>query len=122
MQIESDIVVHGRDRVRNIDDLNLEAAAVEYTPRGIKVNHYLQSVSNAAVYAIGDCADSGAPRLTPVAGYEGRTAVNLQYSSTEVVRYKAIPTSAFTIPALAAVGVDGILRVASKRASLDTKF
>jgi glutathione reductase (NADPH) len=44
------MVVHGSGRVPEIDDLNLEAAGIEYDSRkGIKANEYLQSVSNPAV-------------------------------------------------------------------------
>ena len=53
-------------RKPNIDGLNLEAAGVEYTRSGIKVNDYLQS-SNKYVYAIGDVA--GGLQFTHVAGY-----------------------------------------------------
>jgi pyruvate/2-oxoglutarate dehydrogenase complex dihydrolipoamide dehydrogenase (E3) component len=41
-------------------------------PTGVRVKEYLQSVTNPAVYAAGDAAASGLPKLTPVAGYEGR--------------------------------------------------
>ena len=53
--------------------LDLEAAVIEYDQHGgIKVNEYLQSTSNPAVYAAGDAAvASGGLPLTPVAGYHG---------------------------------------------------
>jgi len=63
---EADVVVHGAGRVPDIEDLNLTAAGVEAGNRGIKLNDYLQSVSNSAVYAAGDAAASGGPPLTPV--------------------------------------------------------
>jgi glutathione reductase (NADPH) len=66
---EADIVVHGAGRVPEIEDLDLEKGGVEHGKRGVRVNEYMQSVSNPAVYAAGDAADSG-PMLTPVAGYE----------------------------------------------------
>jgi glutathione reductase (NADPH) len=48
------MVVHGAGRVPEIDDLDLGAANVRSEKmRGIKVNEYLQSVSNPAVYAAG---------------------------------------------------------------------
>jgi glutathione reductase (NADPH) len=43
---EADIVVHAAGRVPEIEDLNLDAAAVEWNKRGVTVNEFLQSVSN----------------------------------------------------------------------------
>lgn len=104
--LATDLAVHGAGRIPDIDDLNLAAAHVESGPRGIKVNDYLQSVSNPAVYAAGDVAASGGPPLTPVAGYEGRTvAANLLEGNHRKTSYIAIPTVAFTIPPLASVGL-----------------
>lgn len=103
---DSDLVVHGAGRVPDVEGLNLAAAAVEADKQGIKVNDYLQSVSNSAVYAAGDAAASGGPPLTPVAGYEGRiVASNLLEGDHVRARYVGIPTVAFTIPPLASVGL-----------------
>ena len=55
--LETDMVVHGAGRVPNIEGLDLMAAGVEHSIRGVEVNGYLQSVSNPAVYAAGDVAD-----------------------------------------------------------------
>ena len=55
---EADLVVHGAGRVAEIDDLDLAAAEIERGKRGILVNQYLQSTSNAAVYAAGDAAET----------------------------------------------------------------
>jgi len=72
---DTDLVVHGAGRVPEIGDTRLNDAGIEWDPlRGIKVNEYLQSVSNPAVYAAGDAAASAGPRLTPVAAYEGKIA------------------------------------------------
>jgi glutathione reductase (NADPH) len=54
---DTDLVVHGAGRVPEIDDMRLDEAGVEWDPlRGVKVNEYLQSVSNPAVHAAGDAA------------------------------------------------------------------
>ena len=68
---DADMVVHAAGRVPEIDDMNLDEGRVAWDSQGIKVNEFLQSVSNPAVYAAGDAAASGGPRLTPVASYEG---------------------------------------------------
>ena len=102
---EAELVVHGAGRVPEIDDLNLSAARVQYDERGVQVNEFLQSVSNPAVYAVGDAAASGGPPLTPVAGYEGEiVAANLLEGNHRKPNYLAVPTVVFTVPPLAGVG------------------
>jgi glutathione reductase (NADPH) len=104
--LEADMVVHAAGRVPEIDDLNLNAAGVEWGERGVKVNEFLQSVSNPAVYAAGDAAASGGPPLTPVAGYEGViVAANLLNGNHQKPNYLGIPTVVFTIPPIASVGL-----------------
>ncbi len=103
---EADMVVHAAGRVPEIDDLNLAAAGVEGDKRGVRVNEFLQSVSNPAVYAAGDAAASGGPPLTPVASYDGIiVAANLLKGNHEKPNYLGIPTVVFTIPPLASVGL-----------------
>lgn len=103
---EADLVVHGAGRVPEVDDLDLAAAGVQAEVRGVRVNDYLQSTSNPAVYAAGDSAATGLPKLTPVAVYEGRiVASNLLKGNHRKVEPIAVPTVAFTNPPLAAVGL-----------------
>ena len=105
--IETDIVVHGAGRVPEIENLNLQAANVEYDKKtGIKVNEFLQSISNQAIYAAGDAAATNGMPLTPVAGYEaGIVAANLLKGNHLKPDYKGIPSVVFTIPPLASVGL-----------------
>ncbi len=78
------MVVHAAFRVPEIDDLHLEVAEVERERDGVKVNEFLQSVSNPAVYAAGDAVASGGPPLTPVASYDGMiVAANLLMGNHE---------------------------------------
>ena len=103
---EADLVVHAAGREPEIDDLNLDAAGVEWNKRGIRVNDFLQSVSNPAVYAAGDAAASGGAPLTPVAAYDGMiVAANLLKGNHQKPNYLGIPTVVFTIPPLASVGL-----------------
>jgi glutathione reductase (NADPH) len=105
-EIEADAVVHAAGRLPDLDDLQLDVGRVERSRDGIRVNGLLQSVSNPKVYAAGDCAATGGPRLTPVAGYEGRVvAANLLEGTNTAVDYSAIPSVVFTIPPLASVGL-----------------
>jgi glutathione reductase (NADPH) len=104
---EADMAVHAAGRVPEIDDLNLDVAGVEWDQRGVRVNEFLQSVSNPAVYAAGDAAASGGPRLTPVAIYEGIiVASNLLKGNRQKPNFLGIPTVVFAIPPLAAVGLN----------------
>jgi glutathione reductase (NADPH) len=103
--ITCDLVVHGTGRVPNINRLNLEAAGVEYSRRGIKVSDAMRT-TNPAIFAAGDCAASG-PKLTPVSAFEGRVAgKNLLAGEDErTVDYPPIPSVVFTLPMVATVGL-----------------
>jgi glutathione reductase (NADPH) len=74
--------------------------------KGVKVNEFLQSVSNPLVYAAGDAAASGGLPLTPVATYEGEiVAANLLEGNHVKPNYGGVPSVVFTIPPLASVGL-----------------
>ena len=103
---EADLVVHGAGRTPNIDHLGLDAAGVAYGPRGVQVNEYMQSISNPAVFAAGDCADTIGLPLTPVGAYEGGIAAkNLLVGNRHPVSHPPMPSTVFTIPPLATVGL-----------------
>jgi glutathione reductase (NADPH) len=105
-EFQANMVVHGAGRVPDIDDLNLASARVESEKGGVKVNEYLQSISNSAIYAAGDPAASGLPPLTPVAAYEGDIAAsNMLKGNHRKVGDVPVPTVVFTVPPLAAVGL-----------------
>ncbi len=91
----------------NLEALNLEEADVDVGPRGVRVNGYLRSVSNPAVFAVGDCADTGAPNLTPVSANEARIAAKNLLAGEDVRRmeYPLIPSVVFTLPPVARVGL-----------------
>ena len=106
VSFQTDMVVHAAGRVPEINDLNLDIAGVESDERGVRVNQFLQSVSNPAVYAAGDAAASGGPPLSPVASYEGRlVAANLLKGNHQTANYLGVPSVVFTTPPLAAVGL-----------------
>jgi glutathione reductase (NADPH) len=105
--VHCDHVVHAAGRVPNIDSLNLAAIGVDFGQRGIKVNKYLRSISNPQVFSVGDCADTGAPNLTPVSANEARIAAkNLLAGKDErPMIYPPIPSVVFTLPPVARVGL-----------------
>jgi glutathione reductase (NADPH) len=106
-EFESDLVVHGAGRVPEISDMHLANAGIEWDPRrGVRVNEYLQSNSNPAVYAAGDAAATDGPPLTPVSTYEGKiVAENILNGNHEKPNYDGIPSVVFTVPPLASVGL-----------------
>ena len=106
--VEADLVVHAAGRVPKTKNIDLEHADVAVDERGaVKVNEYLQSVSNPRVYAAGDAVLP--PRslpLTPVAAHEGLiVAANLLHGNTRRPDYRGIPSVVFTTPPLARVGM-----------------
>src|SRR5215471_6557810 len=105
-RFETDLAVHGAGRVPDIDDLALETAGVARQKKGVTVNDFLQSVSNAAVYAAGDAAANSGLPLTPVASAEGHVvASNMLKGNHRKPNYAGVPTVVFTVPPLASVGL-----------------
>jgi len=101
----ADLVVHAAGRVPDLDPLDLAAAGVASEKGRLRLNEFLQSVSNPAVYAAGDAAMSGPP-LTPVASHDAKVAVaNMLNGNHEKPNYLGVPSVAFTIPPIASVGL-----------------
>lgn len=104
-QYRSDMVVHGAGRVPDLEDLDLKAGFVEYGGRGVRVNAYLQSVSNPSVYAIGDVANTPY-QLATTADMEGMAvAQNITDGNHAIPDYAVVPSVVFTLPPLASVGI-----------------
>jgi glutathione reductase (NADPH) len=102
---EADLVVHAAGRVPDIEGLDLAAAGVDVADGRPTLNKFLQSVSNASVYAAGDAASSGPP-LTPVAAHDGHVAAeNMLKGNRQQPNYRGVPSVAFSIPPIAAVGL-----------------
>jgi glutathione reductase (NADPH) len=103
--IEADLVVHAAGRAPDLDALNLAAAGVAVEHGRMVLNEFLQSVSNPAVYAAGDAAAKGPP-LTPVSSHDGKVvAANLLEGNRHRPDYRGVPSVAFTLPPIAAVGL-----------------
>jgi glutathione reductase (NADPH) len=102
---EADLVVHAAGRRPALDKLDLAAADVAVEHDRLKLNDYLQSVTNSAVYAAGDVAQIGPP-LTPVSSHDAKVvAANLLEGNHAKPNYKGVPSVAFTAPPIAAVGM-----------------
>ena len=103
--VEADIVVHAAGRAPDLDALDLAAGEVQHEQRRLRLNEFLQSVSNPAVYAAGDAASTGPP-LTPIAAHDGEVvAANMLAGNRERPNYLGTPSIVFTIPPLARVGL-----------------
>jgi glutathione reductase (NADPH) len=105
--VETDLVVHAAGRIPKTGELDLSRANVDTDVHGaVKVNEWLQSVSNPMVYAAGDAAASpGALPLTPVAAHHGAiVSSNLLHGNNKRPDYRGVSSVVFTTPALAAVG------------------
>ena len=99
------LVVHAAGREPDLTALDLAAGGVETEDGRLKLNEFLQSVSNPRVYAAGDAAGRG-PALTPVSSHDGSVvARNILDGNQHRPDYRGVPTVAFTIPPIAAVGL-----------------
>jgi glutathione reductase (NADPH) len=102
---EADLVIHAAGRAPALRALNLEAAGIEAENGRLRLNEFLQSVSNPAVYAAGDAAHAGPP-LTPVSSHDAKVVVaNILEGNRHRPNYLGVPSVAFTIPPIAAVGL-----------------
>lgn len=103
--VEADCIVHAAGRGPDLDSLDLAAAGIEVEKGRLKLNEFLQSVSNPAVYAAGDAAAVGPP-LTPVSSHDGKVvAGNILEGNRHRPDYRAVPSIAFTVPPIARVGI-----------------
>lgn len=90
-------------RRANVNGLNLEAANVDYSPRGIEVDSRLRS-SNKRIFALGDVA--GPYQFTHMAAYQAGIVIrNMLFKLPAKVDYSAVPWVTYTDPELAHVGM-----------------
>jgi pyruvate/2-oxoglutarate dehydrogenase complex dihydrolipoamide dehydrogenase (E3) component len=103
-EIAADEILIGAGRAPNIEDLNLEAAGVEYDRNtGIKVNDYLQT-ANPHIYAIGDVASPY--KFTHVADEHARIAIrNALFFGHAKASALIVPWCTYTDPEIAHVGM-----------------
>jgi glutathione reductase (NADPH) len=103
--VEADLVIHAAGRGPDLDSMKLEVGGVAVEKGRLVLNEFLQSASNPIVYAAGDAAAKGPP-LTPVSSHDGRVvAANLLEGNKHRPDYRGVPSVAFTLPPIAAVGM-----------------
>ncbi|WP_299146791.1 FAD-dependent oxidoreductase [uncultured Tateyamaria sp.] len=90
-------------RKTNTDTLNLEAAGIETTKTGVKVDDAMKT-TNRRVYAIGDAA--GGLQFTHVAGYHAGVIIrSMLFGLPSKAKTSHIPWATYTDPELAQVGL-----------------
>jgi glutathione reductase (NADPH) len=103
--VTADLVVHAAGRQPDVTELDLSAANVAVANGKLQLNDFLQSVSNPIVYAAGDAAAKGPP-LTPVSSHDAKVAAgNILEGNGHKPNYRGVPSVAFTLPPIAAVGL-----------------
>jgi mercuric reductase len=89
-------------RAINVEELDLDAACIDHTPRAIAVDGYLRTSADG-IWAAGDVTGI---QFTPVAAYQARIAVDDMFATARApVEYDSLPTAIFTDPEIADVGL-----------------
>jgi pyruvate/2-oxoglutarate dehydrogenase complex dihydrolipoamide dehydrogenase (E3) component len=104
ISLRAEMILVALGRKPNLDDLNLEAAGVEYDSKGIRVDDRLRT-SQKHIYAAGDV--TGAFQFTHAAGYEGGIVVsNAIFHFPRRTDYTFLPWCTYTDPELASIGMN----------------
>ncbi|MFX0208417.1 MAG: dihydrolipoyl dehydrogenase [Candidatus Hodarchaeota archaeon] len=102
--IEADYVLVSIGRAPETSRLNLDMIGVEHD-RGIIVNNKMET-NIPGVYAAGDVVQGvPSPMLAYTASHEGEVAVENALGNEAEMNYHAIPTTIFTNPEVASVGL-----------------
>lgn len=106
-------------RAARLDGLGLEAAGVEFSPRGVRTTLALRSVSNRRVWAAGDIADPeglGPRAFTHVCSqHAGIIARSMLFRLPAKLSYDALPRVTYTDPEIAQIGpTEAELRAAGR--------
>ncbi|MEK6223471.1 MAG: dihydrolipoyl dehydrogenase [Thermodesulfobacteriales bacterium] len=101
--IEADEILIAAGRSPNVEGLNLEAAAIEYTSQGITVNDGLKTTAKN-IWACGDVV--GPYLFTHMAEYQAGIVIrNALLKLNAKVDYSIVPWTTFTDPEVAHVGI-----------------
>lgn len=100
--VVADKVLMAVGRKANVDSLNLAAAGVEFTPKGIAVNDFMQT-SQPHIYAVGDV--NGKMMLAHAAIFQGLVALDHIMGLKNSIDLSVMPAAVFTSPEAASVGM-----------------
>lgn len=101
-RVEADLILIATGRKPRLDDLQLENAGVEFSPRGINVDDRLQT-NVEGVYAIGDV--NARCMLAHAATMQGIHVVNEILGKSDDIDLSIMPAAIFTYPEAASVGL-----------------
>jgi dihydrolipoamide dehydrogenase len=100
--INAETILVATGRMPNVDGLSLEAAGVEYTPKGITTDDNMHT-NVEGIYAIGDV--NGRQMLAHAATMQGIKVVNEIIGKHCDIRLDIMPAAIFTRPEAASVGM-----------------
>ena len=100
--VQADKILMAVGRRPNTEGLNLEAAGIDYTRKGITVNDRFET-SVPGIYAVGDV--TGGIMLAHAATYQGLHALNVICGQQDSIRFDLIPAAVFTMPEVATIGL-----------------
>ena len=100
--VQADKILMAVGRRPNTEGLNLEAAGIDYTRKGITVNDRLET-NVPGIYAVGDV--TGGIMLAHAATYQGLHALNCMCGQQDSIRFDLIPAAVFTMPEVATIGL-----------------
>jgi len=100
--VQADKILMAVGRRPNVEGLNLEAAGIDYTRKGITVNDRFET-SVPGIFAVGDV--TGGIMLAHAATYQGLHALNYICGQEDSIRFDLIPAAVFTMPEVATVGL-----------------
>lgn len=89
-------------RAPKVNGLNLEAAGVEYSPKGISVDDNMRT-NVEHIYAVGDV--NARMMLAHVASFHGQRALNAIEGKSDAIRFDLIPSAVFTLPECGMAGL-----------------
>lgn len=100
--VECDKVLMAVGRTPKTTELDLNAAGISYSKKGISVDDNMQT-SVPHVYAIGDA--NGKLMLAHVATFQGYRVLNHIQGKSDRINFNLVPAAVFTIPEVASVGL-----------------
>ena len=99
--VVADKVLMAVGRKANVDSLNLSEVGVEFGPKGVVVNEFMQT-NQPHIYAVGDI--NGKMMLAHAAIFQGLVALDHMMGEDNDINLSVMPAAVFTSPEAASVG------------------